>query len=87
MHAHTIENWQHSHDFSVKNEKGEQRTQYVLILTAITMIVGNYSPHKKNAKNLKKDLTGFFETIFKIFKWPPNILLKPTTIHILCGLG
>ncbi len=39
MHSHTLENWQHSHDFSVKNEKGERRTQYVLILTAITMIV------------------------------------------------
>ena len=39
MHEHTLENWQHSHDFSVKNEKGERRTQYVLILTAITMVV------------------------------------------------
>lgn len=39
MHVHTLENWQHSHDFSVKNEKGEKRTQYVLILTAITMVV------------------------------------------------
>jgi len=39
MHIHTLENWQHSHDFSVKNEKGERRTKYVLILTAITMIV------------------------------------------------
>ena len=39
MHVHTIENWQHSHDFSVKNRKGERRTQYVLALTAITMIV------------------------------------------------
>ncbi len=39
MHTHTLENWQHSHDFSVKNEKGERRTKYVLILTAITMIV------------------------------------------------
>ena len=39
MHIHTLENWQHSHDFSVKNDKGEQRTKYVLILTAITMIV------------------------------------------------
>ena len=35
----TLENWQHSHDFSVKNEKGELRTKYVLILTAITMVV------------------------------------------------
>jgi cation diffusion facilitator family transporter len=39
MHVHTLENWQHSHDFSVKNEKGELRTKYVLILTAITMVV------------------------------------------------
>lgn len=39
MHKHTLENWQHSHDFSVNNEKGERRTQYVLILTAITMVV------------------------------------------------
>ena len=39
MHSHTLEQWQHSHDFSVKNDKGERRTQYVLILTAITMIV------------------------------------------------
>ena len=39
MHIHTLENWQHSHDFSVKNDKGERRTKYVLILTAITMIV------------------------------------------------
>ena len=39
MHSHTLENWQHSHDFSVENDKGERRTQYVLILTAITMIV------------------------------------------------
>ena len=39
MHVHTLENWQHDHDFSVKNEKGEKRTQYVLILTAVTMVV------------------------------------------------
>jgi cation diffusion facilitator family transporter len=39
MHVHTLENWQHSHEFSIKNEKGEHRTQYVLMLTAITMVV------------------------------------------------
>ncbi len=39
MHIHTLENYQPSHDFSVKNQKGEQRTQYVLMLTSITMIV------------------------------------------------
>ena len=39
MHKHRLENWQHNHDFSIKNEKGERRTQYVLILTAVTMLV------------------------------------------------
>ena len=34
-----IENWQHSHDFSVKNLKGEKRTKYVLGLTILIMIV------------------------------------------------
>lgn len=38
MHAHTLENLQHSHEFSVKNEKGERRTKYVLVLTAVTMV-------------------------------------------------
>jgi len=39
MQVQTLADWRHDHDFSVKNEKGEQRTQYVLILTAITMVV------------------------------------------------
>lgn len=39
MHIRTLEQWQHSHNFSGTNEKGEQRTQYVLILTVITMVV------------------------------------------------
>jgi cation diffusion facilitator family transporter len=39
MHSQTLENHKHKHDFSVKNEKGERRTLYVLIITAITMVV------------------------------------------------
>lgn len=39
MHNHPLEKWQHNHDFSVKNTKGERSTLYVLILTAITMVV------------------------------------------------
>lgn len=38
MHTQTVEKWQHSHQFSVSNPKGEQRTKYVLLLTAITML-------------------------------------------------
>jgi len=39
MHAESLKKLQHSHNFSVMNEKGERRTFYVLILTAITMVV------------------------------------------------
>ncbi len=39
MHRHSLKNWQHDHEFSVKNEKGEKRTEYVLMLTAVTMVV------------------------------------------------
>jgi len=38
MHTHHLKNWQHSHDFNIKNDNAERRTQYVLILTAITMV-------------------------------------------------
>lgn len=38
MHLGKLEKWQHSHDFTVKNEQAERRTQYVLILTGLTMI-------------------------------------------------
>lgn len=37
MHIHTLDNWQHQHDFAVLHEKGEIRTIQVLILTAVTM--------------------------------------------------
>lgn len=38
MHKDTLENLQHDHDYSISNARGERRTQYVLILTAITMV-------------------------------------------------
>jgi len=38
MHTHSIETWQHRHDFSVIQEHGERRTRQVLIITAITML-------------------------------------------------
>jgi cation diffusion facilitator family transporter len=39
MHIHTLENWQHSHDFWVDREQSEKKTQIVMILTAVTMVV------------------------------------------------
>ncbi|PIE56820.1 MAG: cation transporter [Desulfobulbus propionicus] len=39
MHRYQLENWQHCHEYHVVNEQGEQRTRYVLILTAVTMVV------------------------------------------------
>jgi len=39
MHIHTLNNWQHNHDFAVIHDKGERRTKQVLVLTFFTMIV------------------------------------------------
>ena len=39
MHEDTLVNLQHPHNFSIKNSRGERRTQYVLLLTVITMVV------------------------------------------------
>ena len=39
MHIHTMNNWQHKHDFAVIHEHGERRTLQVLALTAVTMVV------------------------------------------------
>ena len=38
MHIHTLEHWQHEHDFSVLHEHGERRTLQVLVLTATMMV-------------------------------------------------
>ena len=38
MHIHSLEKWQHTHDFVVIHEQGEKRTKIVFYLTAITMI-------------------------------------------------
>lgn len=39
MHTHTLEKLQHSHIFSSSSPQGERRTRYVLLLTAVTMVV------------------------------------------------
>ena len=39
MHTHTLSNWQQEHDFGIKNAHGEKRTQLVLILTAVVMVI------------------------------------------------
>lgn len=39
MHVHTLDQWQHTHDFALIHEKGERRTTQVLVLTAVTMVV------------------------------------------------
>lgn len=39
MINHSIHKWQHSHNFSSQNRKGERRAYYVLVLTVITMVV------------------------------------------------
>ena len=39
MHEHQLSNWQHTHNFARINRKGERRTQWVLLLTFVTMLV------------------------------------------------
>ena len=38
MHTHSLDTWQHPHDFAVIQEHGEKRTRQVLIITAVTML-------------------------------------------------
>ena len=39
MHKNLLKKWQHSHDFLINETKSETKTQIVMILTAITMVV------------------------------------------------
>jgi cation diffusion facilitator family transporter len=39
MHIHTLEQWQHSHNFLVDQGQAEKNTRLVMILTTITMVV------------------------------------------------
>ncbi|MCU0572949.1 MAG: CDF family Co(II)/Ni(II) efflux transporter DmeF [Syntrophobacteraceae bacterium] len=39
MHIHSLDRWEHSHDFSLIHLKGERRTTQVLVITAVTMII------------------------------------------------
>jgi cation diffusion facilitator family transporter len=38
LHIHTLDQWQHSHDFSVNREQAEKSTKIVMLLTAVTMV-------------------------------------------------
>jgi cation diffusion facilitator family transporter len=38
MHIHTLEEWQHSHNFDVDPGNAEKNTQLVMLLTAVTMV-------------------------------------------------
>lgn len=39
MNTHTINKWQHSHNFTLHNHQGERRAYYVLLLTIVTMVI------------------------------------------------
>lgn len=39
MHIHTLEQWQHSHDFAIGHAHSEKRTRKVMLLTAVMMFV------------------------------------------------
>ena len=39
MHLHSLDQWQHDHDFNIDTTEGERRTRLVVILTACMMVV------------------------------------------------
>ena len=39
MHVHPVDQWQHEHYFSLDAREGERRTRFVVILTAVMMVV------------------------------------------------
>ncbi len=39
MHIYNLDQWKPNHDFHIEYEKGERRSFFVLILTAVTMVV------------------------------------------------
>ncbi|MFH0794108.1 MAG: CDF family Co(II)/Ni(II) efflux transporter DmeF [bacterium] len=39
MHTHSLEQWQHLHDFAVEHTHAEKRTRRVMLLTALMMVV------------------------------------------------
>lgn len=39
MHIHTLDQWQHTHDFLVDQKQAERNTQIVMLITAVTMVV------------------------------------------------
>jgi cation diffusion facilitator family transporter len=38
MHKHSLARWEHSHDFTFIDKKGESRTKQVLLITVVTMV-------------------------------------------------
>ncbi|MBW4522305.1 MAG: CDF family Co(II)/Ni(II) efflux transporter DmeF [Scytolyngbya sp. HA4215-MV1] len=38
MHIHTLEQWQHSHNFFIDQNQAEKNTKIVLLITAVTMV-------------------------------------------------
>jgi Co/Zn/Cd efflux system component len=91
MHIQTLYAWQHNHDFAVINEKGERRTNYVLIMTAVTMVIEIIAGIAFGSMALLADgwhmgthVAAFIITIFA-YKYAKNISM-PKNIKILRAL-
>lgn len=55
MHIHSLDRWEHSHDFSLIHLKGERRTTQVLVITAVTMIIEIAAGHVYGSMALLAD--------------------------------
>ncbi|MBF0453838.1 MAG: CDF family Co(II)/Ni(II) efflux transporter DmeF [Magnetococcales bacterium] len=55
MHIHTLDRWQHDHQFHLEAQEGERRTYWVVLLTAIMMVVEIVAGHLYGSMALLAD--------------------------------
>lgn len=99
MHEHQLSNWQHSHNFSRINRKGESRTKWVLFLTFTTMLVEIFAGMQFHSMALLADgwhmathVVAFMIAIFayrysRIHELDRTFAFSPAKVGILGGFA
>jgi cation diffusion facilitator family transporter len=99
MHEHQLSNWQHPHNFSRINRKGESRTKWVLFLTFTTMLVEIFAGMQFHSMALLADgwhmathVVAFMIAIFayrysRIHELDRTFAFSPAKVGILGGFA
>jgi len=99
MHENELSNWQHSHDFSRINRKGERRTKWVLLLTFTTMLVEIVAGTQFHSMALLADgwhmathVLAFMITIFayrysRVHEKDQTFAFSPAKVSVLGGFA